>query len=253
MHPWCEGWGTVLAAICSAFALMSAPFSLPAAAPTFSPALTLMLVPVLALMPAPALTPALTLMPSPFLHASPSSMPAPTPAPHPQEPLLQRQTFKQGGALCIKLGDTTVEYSEDFKFYITTKLRNPHYAPELCTKARVLITCRHYCLGSWWLVGPALPSPGFPVPTARPHAHGQVRVSPGAVIQSSRLSCRLGGSGFPSCHPLACSSPLLTLCCRSRCSTLGPPPRGWRISCWALWWPRSGQTWRRRRTNSSSL
>lgn len=31
------------------------------------------------------------------------------------EPLLQRQTFKQGGALCIKLGDATVEYSEDFK------------------------------------------------------------------------------------------------------------------------------------------
>ncbi len=31
------------------------------------------------------------------------------------EPLLQRQTFKQGGALCIKLGDAVVEYSEDFK------------------------------------------------------------------------------------------------------------------------------------------
>ena len=52
------------------------------------------------------------------------------------EPLLQKQTFKQGGALCIKLGDATVEYSEDFKFYITTKLRNPHYPPDLCTKVR---------------------------------------------------------------------------------------------------------------------
>lgn len=40
------------------------------------------------------------------------------------------------GALCIKLGDTVVEYSEDFKFYMTTKMRNPHYAPELCTKVR---------------------------------------------------------------------------------------------------------------------
>lgn len=50
------------------------------------------------------------------------------------EPLLQRQTFKQGGSMCIKLGDAVIEYSEDFKFYITTKLRNPHYAPELCTK-----------------------------------------------------------------------------------------------------------------------
>ena len=44
--------------------------------------------------------------------------------------------LRQGGALCIKLGDTTVEYSEDFKFYMTTKMRNPHYAPELCTKVR---------------------------------------------------------------------------------------------------------------------
>jgi hypothetical protein len=50
------------------------------------------------------------------------------------EPLLSRQTFKQGGSLCIKLGDAVVEYSNEFKFYITTKLRNPHYAPELCTK-----------------------------------------------------------------------------------------------------------------------
>jgi len=54
------------------------------------------------------------------------------------ESLLQKQTFKQGGSLCIKLGDATVEYSEDFKFYITTKLRNPHYAPELCTKVSLL-------------------------------------------------------------------------------------------------------------------
>lgn len=31
------------------------------------------------------------------------------------EPLLQQQTFRQGGALCIKIGDTIVEYSRDFK------------------------------------------------------------------------------------------------------------------------------------------
>ncbi|KAF6266164.1 dynein heavy chain 9 [Scenedesmus sp. NREL 46B-D3] len=54
------------------------------------------------------------------------------------EPLLARQTFKQAGSLCIKLGDAVVEYSDGFKFYITTKLRNPHYAPELCTKVSLL-------------------------------------------------------------------------------------------------------------------
>jgi dynein heavy chain len=54
------------------------------------------------------------------------------------EPLLLKQTFKQGGVTCIKLGDATVEYSPDFRFYITTKLRNPHYLPELSTKVTLL-------------------------------------------------------------------------------------------------------------------
>ena len=52
------------------------------------------------------------------------------------EPLLLKQTFKQGGAMCIKLGDATVEYSNDFRFYMTTKLRNPHYLPETAVKVR---------------------------------------------------------------------------------------------------------------------
>ncbi|KAJ8726572.1 hypothetical protein PYW07_001270 [Mythimna separata] len=47
------------------------------------------------------------------------------------EPLLQQQTFRQGGALCIKIGDTIVEYSKEFKLYISTKLANPHYLPEV--------------------------------------------------------------------------------------------------------------------------
>ena len=42
------------------------------------------------------------------------------------EPLLVKQTFKSGGVECIRLGDATIEYQADFKFYITTKLRNPH-------------------------------------------------------------------------------------------------------------------------------
>ncbi|XP_078517697.1 dynein axonemal heavy chain 12 [Lissotriton helveticus] len=54
------------------------------------------------------------------------------------EPLLLRQTFKQGGVECIRLGETIIEYSKDFKFYITTKLRNPHYLPELATKVSLL-------------------------------------------------------------------------------------------------------------------
>ncbi|KAI9141391.1 dynein heavy chain and region D6 of dynein motor-domain-containing protein [Paraphysoderma sedebokerense] len=52
--------------------------------------------------------------------------------------LLQKQTFKSGGSLCIKLGESIVEFSPNFRLYITTKLRNPHYLPELQTKVSLL-------------------------------------------------------------------------------------------------------------------
>ncbi len=45
------------------------------------------------------------------------------------EPILLKQVFKQGGVEMIRLGDKIIEYSKDFKLFITTKLRNPHYLP----------------------------------------------------------------------------------------------------------------------------
>ena len=54
------------------------------------------------------------------------------------EGLLLRNTFKQAGVVCIKLGDNTIEYSDDFRFYVTTKLPNPHYLPEVATKVTLL-------------------------------------------------------------------------------------------------------------------
>uniref|UniRef100_A0A672NLS5 Dynein heavy chain ATP-binding dynein motor region domain-containing protein n=1 Tax=Sinocyclocheilus grahami TaxID=75366 RepID=A0A672NLS5_SINGR len=53
------------------------------------------------------------------------------------EPLQLKQTFKQGGSVCIRLGDSTIEYAPDFRFYIT-KLRNPHYLPEISVKVTLL-------------------------------------------------------------------------------------------------------------------
>jgi len=47
------------------------------------------------------------------------------------EPLLLQQTFKQGGQEVIKIGDNIIPYHKDFKFYLTTKLHNPHYPPEV--------------------------------------------------------------------------------------------------------------------------
>ncbi|GIL57271.1 hypothetical protein Vafri_12526 [Volvox africanus] len=54
------------------------------------------------------------------------------------EPLLLKQVFKQGGLTYLRLGDTTVEFSDQFKFYITTALRNPHYLPETAVKVTLL-------------------------------------------------------------------------------------------------------------------
>ncbi len=38
----------------------------------------------------------------------------------------------------IKFGENIIEYSKDFRFYITTKLRNPHYLPEISVKVTLI-------------------------------------------------------------------------------------------------------------------
>ena len=54
------------------------------------------------------------------------------------ESVLLRQVIKVGGVSSIRLGDSTVEYDQNFRLYITTKLRNPHYPPETCVKVNLL-------------------------------------------------------------------------------------------------------------------
>jgi dynein heavy chain len=54
------------------------------------------------------------------------------------EPLLQKAMVKKGNTLTLKLGDSLIEYNKNFKFYMTTKLRNPHYLPEVSTKVTLI-------------------------------------------------------------------------------------------------------------------
>ncbi|XP_032957944.1 dynein axonemal heavy chain 3 isoform X1 [Rhinolophus ferrumequinum] len=54
------------------------------------------------------------------------------------EPILLKSTFKQQGVEYMRLGENIVEYSKDFKLYITTRLRNPHYLPEVAVKVCLL-------------------------------------------------------------------------------------------------------------------
>ncbi len=54
------------------------------------------------------------------------------------EPILLKQTFSQGGRMLIRLGDSDIEYDRNFRLYMTTKLSNPHYLPEVCIKVTVI-------------------------------------------------------------------------------------------------------------------
>lgn len=54
------------------------------------------------------------------------------------EPILLKQTYQKGSTMYMKLGSEPIEYNSNFFFYITTKLRNPHYLPEISTKVTLL-------------------------------------------------------------------------------------------------------------------
>ncbi|XP_069560973.1 dynein axonemal heavy chain 6 [Brachyistius frenatus] len=54
------------------------------------------------------------------------------------EPVLLKQTFVAGGRTLIRLGDSDIDYDKNFKFYMTTKMANPHYLPEVCIKVTII-------------------------------------------------------------------------------------------------------------------
>uniref|UniRef100_A0A6I8NU96 Dynein axonemal heavy chain 6 n=1 Tax=Ornithorhynchus anatinus TaxID=9258 RepID=A0A6I8NU96_ORNAN len=54
------------------------------------------------------------------------------------EPVLLKQTFVSGGRTLIRLGDSDIDYDRNFKFYMTTKMPNPHYLPEVCIKVTII-------------------------------------------------------------------------------------------------------------------
>ena len=54
------------------------------------------------------------------------------------EPVLQKAIFKNGARTLIRLGDSDVDYDASFKLYMTTKMPNPHYLPEVCIKVTII-------------------------------------------------------------------------------------------------------------------
>ncbi|KPA79969.1 putative dynein heavy chain [Leptomonas pyrrhocoris] len=53
-------------------------------------------------------------------------------------PLLDRQTFMEGGTEMIRISDTPIPWNPRFKFFMTTKLPNPHYIPEVMVRVTLL-------------------------------------------------------------------------------------------------------------------
>jgi len=54
------------------------------------------------------------------------------------DPVLEKNIVRQAGVDMLKLGDQEVEYNWDFKMFMTTKLANPDYTPEIFGKTMII-------------------------------------------------------------------------------------------------------------------
>lgn len=53
-------------------------------------------------------------------------------------PVLARSVHMQGGRTMLRFGDADIDYDANFKLYMTTKLTNPHYLPEICIQVTIV-------------------------------------------------------------------------------------------------------------------
>lgn len=54
------------------------------------------------------------------------------------DPVLEKNIVRQAGVDMLKLGDQEIEYNWDFRLYLTTKLANPDYTPEIFGKTMII-------------------------------------------------------------------------------------------------------------------
>lgn len=52
--------------------------------------------------------------------------------------ILTKAIYKEEGLEKINFGDRPIIYDRGFKLYITTKLANPHFLPEICIKLTII-------------------------------------------------------------------------------------------------------------------
>lgn len=54
------------------------------------------------------------------------------------DPIIQKQLIKKGGRWVIKIKDKEIEYNDNFKIIMATRINNPNLSPELFAKANVV-------------------------------------------------------------------------------------------------------------------
>lgn len=54
------------------------------------------------------------------------------------DPVLEKNIVREAGEEILYLGDSKVEYNHDFKMYLTTKIANPSYSPEVFGKTMII-------------------------------------------------------------------------------------------------------------------
>jgi len=54
------------------------------------------------------------------------------------DPILERQIIVKGRNKLIRIADQEMDYDDKFRLYMTSRLANPHFSPELAAKATII-------------------------------------------------------------------------------------------------------------------
>lgn len=54
------------------------------------------------------------------------------------DPVMQKLVQNIDGRMLVRLGDMNVDYDPKFRLYLTTKMSNPHYLPEVCIRVTLI-------------------------------------------------------------------------------------------------------------------
>lgn len=54
------------------------------------------------------------------------------------DPILEKQIIVKGRSKLLKMGDQEMDYDDKFRLYMTSRLANPLFSPELAAKTTII-------------------------------------------------------------------------------------------------------------------